>query len=111
MIEVLKKAKIDFVSVANNHTLDYGLEALSDILDLLRRNGIGFSGEGRNLEARKPAVVEKKGLTVGLLSYTANVNTPFSFKASEEREGLAPARISPFFEPDHTNQEDVEAMQ
>jgi poly-gamma-glutamate synthesis protein (capsule biosynthesis protein) len=48
---------------------------------------------------------------VGLLSYTANVNTPFGFKAGEEREGLAPARISPFFQPDHTNREDVEAMQ
>ena len=112
MVEVLKKAKIDFVSVANNHTQDYGWEALSDTMDLLRQNGIGFSGGGKNLaEARRPALVEKKGLTVGLLSYTANVNTPFGFKAGEEREGLAPARISPFFQPDHTNREDVEAMQ
>ena len=112
MIEVLKKGKIDFVSVANNHSLDYGWEALSDSMNLLRQNGIGFSGGGRNIEeARKPALVEKKGLTVGLLSYTANVNTPMGFKASAEREGLAPVRISPFFEPDHTNQEDVEAMQ
>ena len=111
MIEVLKKGKIDFVSVANNHSIDYGWEALSDTLDLLRQNGIGFSGGGRNIEeARKPALVEKKGFTVGLLSYTANVNTPFGFKASEEREGLAPIRISPFFQPDHTNQEDIEAM-
>lgn len=112
MIEVLKKGKIDFVSVANNHSIDYGWEALSDTLDLLRQNGIGFSGGGRNMEeARKPALVKKKGLTIGLLSYTANVNTPMGFKASEEREGLAPVRISPFFLPDHTNQEDLEAMQ
>jgi poly-gamma-glutamate capsule biosynthesis protein CapA/YwtB (metallophosphatase superfamily) len=112
MVEVLKKAKIDFVSLANNHSQDYGWEALSDSMDLLRQNGIDFSGAGKNMaEARKPALVEKKGLTVALLSYTANVNTPFGFKAGEEREGLAPMRISPFFQPDHTNQEDVEAMQ
>jgi poly-gamma-glutamate synthesis protein (capsule biosynthesis protein) len=112
MVEVLKKGRIDFVSVANNHSIDYGWEALSDTMDLLNQNGIGFSGGGKNIEeARKPALIEKKGLTIGLLSYTANVNTPFGFKASPDREGLAPMRISPFFLPDHINQEDVEAMQ
>ncbi len=112
MVEVLRKGRIDFVSLANNHSIDYGWEALSDTMDLLNQNGIGFSGGGKNIEeARKPALIEKKGLTIGLLSYTANVNTPFGFKASQEREGLAPMRISPFFLPDHTNQEDVEAMQ
>ena len=112
MIEVLKKGNVDFVSLANNHSLDYGWDALSDTMDLLRRNGIGFSGAGKNMEeARKPALLTKKGLTVGLLSYTANVNTPFGFKAGKDREGLAPIRISPFFQPDHTNQEDIEAMQ
>ncbi len=112
MIEVLKKGAMDFVSLANNHSLDYGWEALSDTMDLLRQNGIGFSGAGKNMqEARQPALVEKKGLTVGLLSYTANVNTPFGFKAGKEREGLAPMRISPFFHPDHTNQEDLEAVE
>ncbi len=112
MIEVLKKGRMDFVSLANNHSLDYGWEALSDTMDLLRKNGIAFSGAGKNMEeAREPALVEKKGLTVGLLSYTANVNTPFGFKAGKDREGLAPMRISPFFQPGHTNQEDVEAMQ
>jgi poly-gamma-glutamate capsule biosynthesis protein CapA/YwtB (metallophosphatase superfamily) len=112
MVEVLKKGSIDFVSLANNHSIDYGWEALSDTMGLLNQNGIGFSGGGKNMEeARKPALIEKKGLTIGLLSYTANVNTPFGFKASQEREGLAPMRISPFFLPDHTNQEDVEAME
>src|SRR5512143_1036996 len=27
-VEVLKKARIDFVSLANNHTLDFGYEAM-----------------------------------------------------------------------------------
>jgi len=112
MVEVLKEGKIDFVSVANNHSIDYGWEALSETMDLLKRNGIGSCGAGENMEAaRRPALVEKKGLTIGLLSYTANVNTPFGFKAGQERAGLAPVRISPFFLPDHTNQEDVKAMQ
>jgi poly-gamma-glutamate synthesis protein (capsule biosynthesis protein) len=111
MADALKKAGIDFVSLANNHSQDYGWEALVDTMERLKKRGIGFSGAGRNLaEARKPALVTKGGLQIGLLSYTANVNTPFGFKAGVEREGLAPVRISPFFLPDHTNEEDIEAM-
>jgi len=111
MLEVLKKSRIDFVGVANNHTLDYGWEALEDTLELLRQNGIAYSGAGKNIaEARKPAIVRKDGMTVGFLSYTANVNTPLGFQASEARHGLAPMRISPFIVPDHCNKEDLEAM-
>ena len=111
MADILKKAGIDFVSLANNHSQDYGWEALVDTMERLKKRGIGFSGAGKNLaEARKPALFTKGGLQIGLLSYTANVNTPFGFKAGLEREGLAPVRISPFFLPDHTNEEDIEAM-
>jgi len=111
MEDVLKKARIDFVSLANNHSIDYGWAALSDTMARLKKNGIGFSGAGKNIEeARKPALVKKGGLTIGLLSYSANVNTPLNFQANEEKYGLAPVRISPYFLPDHTNVEDIEAM-
>jgi len=112
MVKVLKKAEIDFVSLANNHIMDYGWEGFADTIKTLSQNGIGFSGGGKNIEeARKPAIVEKKGLTVGLLSYTANVNVPLGFQAAQGKPGLAPVRISPFFSPDHTNKEDIEALQ
>lgn len=112
MAQVLKQAGISFVSLANNHIQDYGWEALKDAMERLDELGIGHSGAGKNLaEARKPAIVEKGGMTIGLLSYTANVNTALGFKASAEREGLNPVRISPFFLPDHVNMEDIEAMQ
>ena len=111
MVEVLKKGQIDFVSLANNHSTDYGWDALSETMEILSQNAIGFSGGGKNIEeARKPAFVEKQGLKIGLLSYTANVNVPLGFQAGQERPGLAPIRISPFFSPDHTNQEDIEAL-
>jgi len=111
MDELLTKARIDFVSLANNHSQDYGWEALVDTMERLKKHAIGFSGAGKNMaEARKPALITKIDLQIGLLSYTANVNTPFGFKAGLDREGLAPVRISPFFLPDHTNEEDIEAM-
>lgn len=37
-IEVLKKASIDYVSLANNHTLDYETEALMEMIDMLDKN-------------------------------------------------------------------------
>jgi poly-gamma-glutamate synthesis protein (capsule biosynthesis protein) len=111
MEEILKKSGITFVSLANNHSLDYGWEALSDTMERLKSAGIGYSGAGKNLdEARKPAVVEKKSMKIALLSYTANVNTPMGFKASANRHGLNPMRISPLL-PNHVNMEDIEAMQ
>jgi poly-gamma-glutamate synthesis protein (capsule biosynthesis protein) len=80
--------------------------------EILKRNGIGFSGAGKDIaEARRPALIEKRGLKIGLLSYTANVNVPLGFQAAEGKSGLAPIRISPFFSPDHTNKQDIEALQ
>jgi poly-gamma-glutamate capsule biosynthesis protein CapA/YwtB (metallophosphatase superfamily) len=112
MVEVLKKGRIDFVSLANNHMLDYGLDAMFETIEILGQNGIGHSGAGRNIEeARRPALVKKKGLTAGLLSYTTNTNLPMGFQATQEKPGLAPVRVSPFFYPGHTNKQDVEALQ
>lgn len=111
MEDILKKAGISFVALANNHTQDYGWEALKDTIERLDKVGIAHSGAGKNImEARKPAIVQVGGMTIGLLSYTANVNTPMGFKASPDREGLNPMRISPFFLPDHVNEEDIETM-
>ena len=60
-IQVLNSASIDYVSLANNHILDYDVEALLDTLDILDKNNISHSGAGRNLkEAFKPAIIEKK---------------------------------------------------
>jgi hypothetical protein len=60
-INVLKAADIDYVSLANNHVLDYETEALLDMLDLLDKNQIKHSGAGRNLkEAMKPAIITIK---------------------------------------------------
>ena len=60
-IQVLNSASIDYVSLANNHILDYDIEALLDTLDILDKNNISHSGAGRNLkEAMKPAIIENK---------------------------------------------------
>ena len=64
-IDVLKAAKIDCVTLANNHVLDYDYEALIETLEHLEKNKIAYAGAGRNLiEAEKPVFIGVKGIKI-----------------------------------------------
>lgn len=70
-IAALRAAGIDAVSLANNHALDYGTEALADMLGILDREGIFHAGAGQTIaEAKAPAAMDFGGATVGLLAAT-----------------------------------------
>lgn len=72
-IEVLKAAGIDYVSLANNHSLDFEEVALLEMLRRLDDAGIAHSGAGRNLEeAQRPAWLRAKGRRIAVLSFTDN---------------------------------------
>jgi poly-gamma-glutamate synthesis protein (capsule biosynthesis protein) len=73
-VAVLQAARVDAVSIANNHVLDFGPEALLDTLDILDSAGIARAGAGRHLEeARRPAIsVAPDGTRVGLVACTDN---------------------------------------
>jgi poly-gamma-glutamate capsule biosynthesis protein CapA/YwtB (metallophosphatase superfamily) len=70
---VLETAKIGMVSLANNHVLDYGYDALSDMLEILDRARIGHAGAGLDLaQASQSATAEICGRKLGLLAFTDN---------------------------------------
>ena len=72
-IDVLTSARIDGVTLANNHSLDYGAEALAECLFLLDRAGIRHAGAGMNLEgALKPAVFHMTSPRVAVIALTDN---------------------------------------
>ncbi len=72
-IAVLRAAHIDAVSLANNHTLDYGAEALVDTLALLDAAGIKHAGAGRTRdEAARAAIIATSEGDIGLLAFTDN---------------------------------------
>jgi poly-gamma-glutamate synthesis protein (capsule biosynthesis protein) len=72
-VESLSCAGIDLVSLANNHVLDFGPEAFREMPALLEAAGILYAGAGMNREAaRRPAVVNAAGTTVGLIAFTDN---------------------------------------
>lgn len=71
--ESLALAGFDIVSLANNHALDYGPEALLQGIELLKAQNITPIGAGANYdEAHQPYVVEVNGLKLAFLAY-ANV--------------------------------------
>ena len=73
-MEALKAASIDYVSLANNHSLDYNEDAMLDMLRRLDEAGIKHAGAGRNAEeASIPAILEARGLKIALVSATDNV--------------------------------------
>jgi poly-gamma-glutamate synthesis protein (capsule biosynthesis protein) len=72
-IEFLRAAKIDCVTLANNHILDYGTEALLDCLALTDMAGITRTGAGARVkEAWTPAFVEVPQVRVAILALTDN---------------------------------------
>lgn len=68
-VKILQKMGIDVVTVANNHALDYGTDALSDTFQTLDNAGIAYVGAGDNLErASQPYVIKAGGKTFGFLA-------------------------------------------
>lgn len=72
-VEVLRAGNIQFVSLANNHTLDFGDRGLLDTLHHLDAAGIRHAGAGRNLhEAATPVQLDISNLKVGFIALTDN---------------------------------------
>lgn len=72
-VESLRSAAIDVVSLANNHVLDYGIDALREMLPALDRHGILRAGAGMDAEAaRQPAVRLVGPTAVGFIAFTDN---------------------------------------
>lgn len=70
-VDALRAGGVNVVSLANNHALDYGREALLDTVDRLRQAGIPAVGAGRNAaEAARPVFVERRGVRVAFLAFT-----------------------------------------
>lgn len=67
--DTLQAAGVHLVSLANNHALDAGEEGLRDTLAHLATKGIQSAGAGPSLkQAQAPAILERRGLSIGLLS-------------------------------------------
>jgi poly-gamma-glutamate synthesis protein (capsule biosynthesis protein) len=84
-IEILTCANIRFVTLANNHILDYRARGLVDTLDALDSAGIVRAGAGRTLaEAAAPVLFPLHVLKIGIMAAT---DTMPEFAAGAGRPG------------------------
>ena len=73
-VNILKDLNMDLVTVANNHTLDFGEKGFLDTLETLRNANIGYVGGGRNEEEAKRAyVLNINGRRYGIIAATSVV--------------------------------------
>jgi poly-gamma-glutamate capsule biosynthesis protein CapA/YwtB (metallophosphatase superfamily) len=87
-VDALVHLGVDCVTLANNHALDYGPDALLDTLEHLRAAGIATVGAGADVEeARRPVVL-------GGLSIVAVTDHPADYAAGADRPGVAFADLS-----------------
>jgi poly-gamma-glutamate synthesis protein (capsule biosynthesis protein) len=72
-VRSLVEARIELVSLANNHVLDYGPDALREMLGALDRHGILHAGAGTDRPAaRRPAIRRVGATAVGCVAFTDN---------------------------------------
>jgi poly-gamma-glutamate capsule biosynthesis protein CapA/YwtB (metallophosphatase superfamily) len=86
-VELLVLLGTDCVTLANNHALDYGFDALADTLEHLAAADITAVGAGPDLEqARRPVTLPAGGLRVAVLGVSDH---PPDFAAGPDRPGVA----------------------
>lgn len=122
MAGIWKAADIDIVSLAGNHAMDWGPEALLDTVELFRGMGKHVIGAGKDAdEARKPAIVERNGVSIAFLSYCSVLRDGQA--AGPGKAGIAPVRAYTYYLPEEfqpgappkiitvPHEEDVKALQ
>jgi poly-gamma-glutamate capsule biosynthesis protein CapA/YwtB (metallophosphatase superfamily) len=92
VIQDVKALGVHAVTLANNHMMDYGPEALADTLKTCDEADIARCGAGHDLEeACRPLTFDVQGHRVGLLNLATTV--PMGFDAGPGKPGLAPLRV------------------
>ena len=111
-VEALAGLGVDCVTLANNHALDFGPDALLDTFANLESVGIRWVGAGRDLdEARSPVVIHAGGYRLGVVAASDH---PAEYAAAPGRAGIAFADLQrgqvPKWLPEAIDQPDAQAI-
>lgn len=90
MAKGFKSAGFNVLSLANNHTLDYGQDALKQTMEILDHQGIKYGGIKKGYLGRpnEPVIMESNGVKVGFLCYSRVSSR--NFAASPKKFGTVP---------------------
>lgn len=109
MVAGLVAARFDVVSLANNHSMDYGPEALLETVELLEQHAIACCGAGSNdAAAWRPRLLERRGLRVAFLACASE--TFLGYAAHAEKPGIAAIRRDALYGPQGVNPDDLARM-
>ena len=98
MVSIFGDCGFNVVSLACNHVMTWGEDALLDTIEGLRKQGIQVIGAGSNLqEARQPAIIEQNGVRVAILAYCSVLMEGYAAEAN--KAGAAPLRVHTSYEP------------
>jgi poly-gamma-glutamate capsule biosynthesis protein CapA/YwtB (metallophosphatase superfamily) len=93
VLPALAAAGFDVLSLANNHTGDYGQRAFRATLAAFDTSPIHRVGAGANIdEAWRPVVINANGVSFGFVAFNAIGETP---RATADRPGAAEVRMQP----------------
>ena len=88
-LPIARRFGVEVANQANNHSGDYGKEALLDSRKNIRKAGIASVGTGKNArQATRPALFELNGWTVAVLGFGGVVPEP-GWIATGDRPGMA----------------------
>ena len=98
VLDELSEAGFNLLATANNHSLNYGVEGLLELIAILKRRKIKFAGIGSQLAAaRAPAYLDTDAGSIAMLSCSSTFAK--GQQASEQRPdvqgrpGLNPLRV------------------
>ena len=88
VLDYLREIGVSLLSLANNHSWDYGTGGVLSTIAEVEARGLTHSGTGVDIsEATAPAYLTVGQLTLSLVS-AASVNSPEDARATETRAGL-----------------------
>jgi poly-gamma-glutamate synthesis protein (capsule biosynthesis protein) len=87
-VEILKEMGVDIVSLANNHALDFGVDALLDTFTTLDEAGIDYVGAGANMDRAKAPIYHTIGDTTIAYLAASHVIYAMDWYATDIRPGM-----------------------
>ncbi|MDF2590188.1 MAG: hypothetical protein K0S41_4029, partial [Anaerocolumna sp.] len=87
-VALFKDMNLDIVTLANNHSMDFGTEALVDSFDTLKNANIEYVGAGNNLEeAKETKYFDVNNKKIAVLAASRVIPVP-DWNATRSKPGL-----------------------
>jgi poly-gamma-glutamate synthesis protein (capsule biosynthesis protein) len=87
MAKIFHEVNFDVLSLANNHTMDWGVEGFETTRKILDKHGIKTFGAGLdNKESREPVIIEKQNKKYAFLGYCKKG----SYSSQNGKPGVSP---------------------